>query len=278
MRIDGLFSLRSGEVLLPDGQPATLEVTELGTLRVPSGRLAVCDALWLQFPNVVPIPPGDHPVAVTIARVPEHYEYRGCREVSLSLILSEEPTVSVHPAVFERDSLDLDEQPIGGIAGVSGLYGVGTSRFATVAMADAEASAHSVPSEADRWLEEVLRPEGGEGWYSRMDIEVDGPLGTLLAALPGASDGENIAMLIARAHRLFPVLETRDAQGRATGIHIDLLVLGELSERLGAFDRANEYAAELVAEDEAEARRLEVPAEPATGRGLGAALRRIFGR
>ncbi|MGP9614734.1 hypothetical protein ACT3SQ_14515 [Brachybacterium sp. AOP42-C2-15] len=111
-----------------------------------------------------------------------------------------------------------------------------------------------------------------------MDIEVDGPLGTLLAALPGASDGENIAMLIARAHRLFPVLETRDAQGRATGIHIDLLVLGELSERLGAFDRANEYAAELVAEDEAEARRLEVLAEPATGRGLGAALRRIFGR
>lgn len=163
MRIDGLFSLRSGEVLLPDGQPATLEVTELGTLRVPSGRLAVCDALWLQFPNVVPIPPGDHPVAVTIARVPEHYEYRGCREVSLSLILSEEPTVSVHPAVFERDSLDLDEQPIGGIAGVRGLYGVGTSRFATVAMADAEASAHSVPSEADRWLEEVLRPEGGRG-------------------------------------------------------------------------------------------------------------------
>lgn len=280
MRSDGLFALRSGEVLLPGGQPATLEVLEVGQLRVPSGKLAVCDAMWLQHPNVLPVPRGDHRVAATIARVPAHYDYSESRAVSLSMVFSDQPSVSVHPAVFERDSLDMSEQPVGGIAGVRDLFGVGTSRFPTVAMVDAEAILPGMPSDPERWYDDVINPENGSGWFHGMDNDIDGPHGAYIGALPEARDGENIALLLARAHRLFPVLETRDAQGAITGIHIDLLVIGELSEKLGAFDGQSEDAAALAAEDaEDGAERREATRKESAGiRGLVTRLGKLFRR
>ncbi|MNW68777.1 hypothetical protein D3C74_476310 [compost metagenome] len=44
------------------------------------------------------------------------------------------------------------------------------------------------------------------------------------------------------------MLETRDAQDRITGIHIDLLVIGDLSEVLQAFDGQDDYALEYAEE------------------------------
>ncbi|KAB1643361.1 hypothetical protein [Gulosibacter chungangensis] len=105
MRIDSLFALRSGGVRLPDGQPATLEMQELGRLRVPPGSLGICDPIWLQAPVVLSIPPGDHRVLTTIARVPESYDLMS-RPGYLSLVISDRPTTSVHPGVFEEGGPD----------------------------------------------------------------------------------------------------------------------------------------------------------------------------
>lgn len=100
-----------------------------------------------------------------------------------------------------------------------------------------------------------------------MDTEIDGPLGSLITPLPMASNGENIAMLIARPDRVFPVLETRDAQGEITGIHIDLLVIGQISEVLKAFDVQDDIAMEFA---EFEERGSQKP------RGLLSRLKSIF--
>ncbi|KAB1643362.1 hypothetical protein [Gulosibacter chungangensis] len=88
-----------------------------------------------------------------------------------------------------------------------------------------------------------------------MDTERDGPLGSIFTERPEATNGENIAILIARPERLFPGLETRDAQGAITGIHIDLVIIGGLSELLSAFDGQSKYAAEFAAEAEDARRR-----------------------
>lgn len=250
MRIDGLFALRAGRVRLPDGQPTTLELHELGWLRVPSGKLAVCDPIRLQAPGVLSIPPGDHRVVATIARVPESYDLATNRPGYLSLVISEEPTASVHPAVFLEGSSESREQSVGGIADMPGLYGVASSEMSSVAMVDAEAIGSGMPSDPGTWFETVISPADAPGWFGRMDTERDGPLGSLFTELPEAASGENIAILIARPERLFPVLETRDAQGVITGIHIDLLIIGELSELLGAFDGQSKFAEEYAAEAE----------------------------
>lgn len=275
MRIDGMFALRSGVFRLPDGQPSTFEAHELGRLRVPSGRLGVCDPIWLQSTGVLRIPPGDYRVVATIARVPENYDPAERRSGYLSLVISDRPSTSVHPAVFEDASIGSPDRHIGGIEGVPGLYGVATSDMASVAMVDADAIPSGMPSDPDTWFKTVISPDNHTGWFDRMDTEVDGPLGSLLAELPKAVDGQNIAILIARAERLFPVLETRDQGGAVTGIHIDLLIIGELSELLGAFDGQDEYAAELAAEAE-EALRRKIAADSRPRRGILARLASFF--
>lgn len=275
MRLDGFFALRAGAVSLPDGEPATLQVHELGVLRVPSGRLAVCDTIWLEAPDVLPVPPGDYRAVATIARVAESYDPTERREAYLSLLISDQPTTSVHPAVFEEGSIDWREQPAGGLAGVPGLYGVTTSSLSSIAMVDAEAIETGMPADADTWYDTVISPTDGPGWFSRMDTGINGPVGSLLTELPEAENGENIAILIARTERSFPVLETRDAEGRMTGIHIDLLVIGEFSESLQTFEGRGKYAADFAAE--AEEARLQANREASgEGRGLFARIGRFF--
>ncbi|QIV86076.1 hypothetical protein D3791_02420 [Glutamicibacter mishrai] len=63
------------------------------------------------------------------------------------------------------------------------------------------------------------------------------------------------------------MLETRDAQGEITGIHIDLLVIGQISEVLRAFDVQDDIAMEFA---EFEERGSQKP------RGLLSRLKSIF--
>jgi len=245
---DGLFALRTGVFRLPDGQPATLETHVLGTLCVRSGKLALCDPLYLQDPGLLTIPPGDYKVVATIARVPESYALAMSRPAYLSLMLSGEPTASIRPAVFATGGSERGVRPVEGVAVMPGLQGIPSSQMSSVAMVDAEAIVRAMPDDPGTWFDSVISPSDGTGWFDRMDTEIDGPLGSLFTRLPKAADAENIAILIARPGRVFPVLETRDAQDRITGIHIDLLVIGDLSEVLQAFDGQDDYALEYAEE------------------------------
>ncbi|MGP9528740.1 hypothetical protein [Glutamicibacter sp. AOP5-A2-18] len=255
MRADGLLALQTGVFRLPDGQPATFETFEFGKLRVSSGQLAISDPLLLQTPSVLSIPPGDYKVVATIAQVPESYDLALSRPAYLSLVLSDQPTVSVAPATFEPSHVEAGTRLVDQRAGMPNLRGIPSSEMSSVAMSDAEAIVPNMPSDPDTWFDTVISPSDGSGWFDRMDTEIDGPLGSLITTLPKAVDGENIAILIARPERVFPVVESRDETGKLTGIHIDLLVIGALSEALHAFDGQDELALEYAHEAERTANR-----------------------
>ena len=89
MKITDFHALHPGTVRDGEGDEVTLSVHDLGTLRVPSGRVRVCDPFvnlddCLEFA----VPPGDYPVRVTMA---------DC-EAYFSLVLAEGEAASVEPA------------------------------------------------------------------------------------------------------------------------------------------------------------------------------------
>ena len=265
---DRFFALREGECELPDGEPAQLVVLRLGELRVRSGRLGVSDALRLAEPLVVPVPPGDHPLLLTIARVDESYDLAMNREACLSLVLSDEPTASIEAAPVEAGAIETS-----GLAGRPGLHGVPTGDISTVAMVDADAILAGMPADATTWYDEVIGRDE-TGWFARMDTEIDGPWRSYFGELPLARHGENIGVANARSNRCFPVLATRDAEGRLTGIHVDLLVIGQLSEEMRAFDGRSEFAVEFARE---EALRREAEARSERRGGILGRLKGLFG-
>lgn len=258
MDLQQFFALRTGEIALPDGQPAELIVEELGALRVPSGRLAICDAIWLECPIIVPIPSGNHAVRLTSAIVPETYDVREKREAYLSVICSEAQSVTVGPAEVEPDSIDWGDVPSDGIGGIAGLFTVPTP-MSNVVVVDARAIRQGMPEDPDTWYDTVVAADD-TGWFPRMDTEEARTIGALNAELPRAIDHENAVIVIARREQHYPVLETRDAEGHLTGIHVDLLVVGELSELLNAFDGRDPDAIFEAEERERIAREAEIQA------------------
>lgn len=253
MDLQRFFALAHGAVNLPDGEPAELDVQALGTLKVPSGRLAIADTTALNDSVVVPIPAGEYPVVLTTALVSEAYDLRKSREAYVSVVLSDAEAVSVAPAVVDPDTRFWRDEPAGGIANVKDLHGVKVGRIASVALTDPASIERGMPADSSTWYDEVIAAPNGGGWFGLMDTTEHGPRGTVNVELPNAADGENVVVVISRPDRLFPILETRDAAGALTGIHVDLLVIGELSEALNAFDGQDEYAAQVL-EAEAEAR------------------------
>lgn len=256
LQLERFFALREGAYHLPDGEPTSLVSVALGELQLNSGRLGICDILAFETPLVVPVALGSYPLVLTLAEVAESYDLRKSRDAYLSLVLSAEPTVTVEPAPVEAGSFDWRSEPSGGVAGKQGLHGVSTGDISTVAMVDAEALLACMPEDRQTWSDEIIMgPE--DGWFARMDTEIDGPWGAYFGELPLAQRGENIGVVNARSNRIFPVLVTRDAAGELTGVHIDLLVIGQLSEEMRAFDGQSELAAEFAAEAarEEEARR-----------------------
>lgn len=259
MDLQRFFALRTGPVALPDGEPAELVIHDLGTLRVASGQLAIADTTALEDPVIVPIPEGKYSVKLTVAKVREGYDLAGKREAYMSLVLSEVETVSVAPAAVDPTTRAWRDEPTGGIAGIAGLSGVKVGEIPCVAMVDAETIATGMPGSPDTWYSAFIAPDSDPGWFGRMDTEEDGPKGALNTVLPTATDGENIAMVITRTEQLYPLLASYDAAGALTGIHVDLLVLGELTEILDAYDGQSESAAWVLEQEAARARPVEPP-------------------
>lgn len=81
---------------------ATVEVRDVGQLRMPTGQLVACDPAFLQWPEdsppfTVSVPPGSYPVTLSVARwvdQPAHVRVAAAR-----LAVSEEPVHSWHLAL-----------------------------------------------------------------------------------------------------------------------------------------------------------------------------------
>lgn len=256
MDLEQVHALRAGPANLPDGEPAEVFVRDHGALLVRSGRLGIAEALRLEHPLVVSIPPGEYPVRTTMVRLDESYAYPRERFAYLSLVLGDAPATAIGPARIEAESLGPRDTPAGGLAGVPGLHGVRTT-LGAIGVFDADALIPGMPENPATWERDVLDESVGLGWFAQMDTQLPESNGTLNAVMPRAVHDENIVLSIAPSDASLPVLAATDAAGGLVAIHIDLLALGELVLPLGALRGPTPDAAAMHEEDrEDEARRL----------------------
>jgi hypothetical protein len=219
MDLIDFYALQTGSAPLGTGAPAKLTVHDLGVLRVPSGKVGACDPFVnLSYPLVVQVPQGDYPVRVTVADVSEEQDGSHLREAYLSLVLSEADSVTVEAA----DGPD-------GPPPAGQYFTVGVDA-GTVAFVDAEAALRCMP-DPTTWYEGVFESDDANSWFSLMDADGPHPAGTANIVMPLASNGENVVLSHSGwGDGFYWLLQTRDAEGNLTGIHIDLAVVGRFDE------------------------------------------------
>ncbi|MBC7594442.1 MAG: DUF4241 domain-containing protein [Kineosporiaceae bacterium] len=222
MEIDDHYALRTGFAPLPQGKRATLSVQDLGILRVPSGMLGACDPfVYLDESVIVPIPPGDYPVRVTIADVSTDQDGSHLREAYLSVVLSAAESRLVVPASGPNGPPPTDQ-----------FFGVGVDA-GTVAFVDAEAVLRCMPEDTSSWYDQVFDSGNPDSWFSVMDSDAPHIRGAANLVMPRAALGENVVLTHSGwGDGFYPLLETRSSDGWLTGIHIDLQVVGLFEEDL----------------------------------------------
>ncbi|MBD5786180.1 DUF4241 domain-containing protein [Cellulosimicrobium terreum] len=213
---DRFFALRPGRAPgtgAADGPDYALTVHDLGELVVTSGRLEASDPfVTLGEGLVVEVPPGRHPVRVTVADVSDEQDGSHPREAYLSVVLAEGEVARVEPVVPAR----LETPPEGSAWTVPVDTG-------SVAFADADAIAALMPD--DDWYDSLFDTGEDTSWFSLMDSEEHLFEGVANIGLPGATAGENVVL----AHSgwgdgFYPLVRTVAADGTVLGVHIDLLV------------------------------------------------------
>lgn len=217
MDIRELHALSAGLAPLPDGRRVQLSVTGLGELSVESGRLGACDPFaYLYDPVALPVTAGRYPVRVTVADVSEAQDGSHLREAYLSVVLSDAESTAVEAAPNEA-----------GVPDDGAYWGVAVDA-GTVAFVDADAVERCMPGAGSDWYSDVFDTGGDDGWFAQMDSDSPYPAGSANIVLPLASDGENVVLSHSGwGDGFFPLLRTVAADGTVTGIHIDLLVVGE---------------------------------------------------
>ncbi|MFG2574490.1 DUF4241 domain-containing protein [Streptomyces sp. NPDC048481] len=105
-----------------DGTVA-VEPVDAGSLRIPSGRLAVSDPGWISEPRTVAVPPGEYPVTLSLSRTPHRAEVAAARVTFLDA-----PPRAWEMALRPREDL--------GLLAEGEFYGVGVDT-GTVAFMDA---------------------------------------------------------------------------------------------------------------------------------------------
>ncbi|MFB9955634.1 DUF4241 domain-containing protein [Cellulomonas denverensis] len=205
-----LLALRTGRI---EGWKYTHHVVDLGTLRLPSGRLEASDPfVALGEGMVVRVPPGEYPVRVTVVDVSDAQDGSHLREAWLSVILADG-----EPATTPRLTPD-------GVTPEPGLvYGVGVDA-GTVAFADQEAVGRCMPPPMT-WYDEVYDTGRPDSWFALMDsAEHLGP-GLANITMPHATASENVVLSHSGwGDGFFPVVGGYDTDGRLLSVHIDLLV------------------------------------------------------
>lgn len=210
MAVPGFYALHTG--LAPrDDQQVPVHVRELGTVLVHSNMIEACDPFTqLGSGARFTAPDGRHRVAVTIADVSGSGDGSHLREAYLSVLFSSAESTSVTEA-----------QPLNNSHPT--FYGIPVDA-GTVAFVDGGAAQSFTPPDGD-W--ERLFEDGPESWFALMDSETHYFEGAANISLPGATHGENLVLTHSGwGDGIYPVAETRAADGSLTGLHIDLGIVG----------------------------------------------------
>jgi hypothetical protein len=182
----------------------TLTVHDLGTLKVPSGKVEASDPFVTMGMSgvIIDVPPGEYPVRVTVADVSAEQDGSHEREAYLSLVLADGVV----------DMVELADE--GGVMVDAG----------TVAFTDAEAIARCMPE--DNWYDSLFDDGSDDSWFSLMDDPGHLRAGCANIVMPLATAGETVVLSHSGwGDGIYPVLRTRDAGGKALALHIDLRVV-----------------------------------------------------
>ncbi|TQJ36761.1 DUF4241 domain-containing protein [Arthrobacter sp. SLBN-122] len=222
MDMADFYALQQLTAPLSTGRQGKLTVHDLGHLRLPSGKLGACDPFTsLEYPLVVRLTPGDYPVRVTVADVSPEQDGSHLREAYLSLVLSDAESVTVEAAPGPE-----------GPPPPGHYFTVGVDA-GTVAFVDAEAVLRCMP-DPTTWYEELFDSDDPDSWFSLMDADGLYPAGTANIVMPLAPNGENVVLSHSGwGDGEYWLLQTKDAQGNLTGVHIDLAVAGKFDEEPG---------------------------------------------
>jgi hypothetical protein len=215
------WSAERSVVLKTDYGNRSTAVVQCGSLRLPSGRLVVCDPFAFLQPRdnaQIRVPPGNYPVTVTVADVSPNLDGSHLREAYATVRIAqrEDAYRRILPLVREGESPPALAD--GEFIGFS--VDAGTACFV-----DAEAVATCMPN-PDMWYEGVFDNESEDCWFKKMDDPNHLREGLANIALPLARAGENIVIIHSGwGDGTYPVVGSFDAADRLIAVHIDFGVV-----------------------------------------------------
>lgn len=205
-----LYALRSGPAPMGADQCA-LTVHDIGPLTVLSGRVEASDPFVnLGQGLVVSVPAGQAPVFLTVAEVPYSNGHTELRNAYLSLILGEEPPLTVEYVTPEGKP----PAPPGKIYGLS--VDAGLAGFV-----DTQAVAE-IPDDLYNTVLDTGHPGAWIDIFSK-DPRIPKYANTIV---PFAPAHQNIVFCESGwGDGFYPLLATRAADGRMTALHLDFGVV-----------------------------------------------------
>ncbi|HEX3785878.1 MAG TPA: DUF4241 domain-containing protein [Pseudonocardiaceae bacterium] len=104
---------------------ATMRVVSAGNLQLPTGRVAVTAAPYSPDPQVfaTQVPPGTYPVQLARADLSGVEDWRPRVVAAAKLVISDEPTVTWRPALFDEPGADDPRTAVCAIDGGTGCFG-----------------------------------------------------------------------------------------------------------------------------------------------------------
>jgi hypothetical protein len=211
----GVWAPLSTGIVDVRGRPYGLQVVDLGSLALPTGRLCCFDPL-ASFPDEVPfveLPPGSYRVWLTAADLSRPLNGTVMVPAYLSLLVRrarEEWHRPLQPRYKSGQPAEaLEDDRYVGVAVDTGV----------AAMVDQDAFERLTDAE---WFDELP-----DSWTESLDDPDEIREGVANVPLPGAPAGENIVLCATGARDgYYPIMGSYDRRGHLLAVHLDFQVVG----------------------------------------------------
>jgi hypothetical protein len=215
-------ALRTGTIL-NEGKKVNLSTISCGELKLPSGKLIVCDPFAGMSKSgnpFVQVPSGEYEVVVTLADVSDELDGSHIREAYASLIIDNSSVET------SRKFLELSKngKPTNQTLKPGEFWGYGVDA-GTSCFADAETVENDMPDE-DTWYEGLFENDSEECWFNLMDDKnlVRGGIANI--KLPLTKNDNNLILFHSGwGDGFYPVFGGFDVEGKLVAVHTDFDVV-----------------------------------------------------
>jgi hypothetical protein len=201
MKLENFYALHTGQApLYGEERSGFLNTVSLGTLSIASGRVGLSDGAAFEVAASYSVPPGSYEVVATQVDLSSAQDASHMRTAYLSLVISTDAAVTLRES---GETVPVDT--------------------GTVALFDALAMEVASGSLSGENREKLF-----DAYCNELDADTPLPAGVAFPKLP-ATDGSTFAFVGSGwGDGVYSLLVTEDAEGRITGLHLDLRVVGVL--------------------------------------------------